>query len=76
LAVARQASGDIPGAYAGPEARTSTDAPLSPEETLDHIIMMLAACSFERQVHIIKTLALAMASEARARAHIKHPPTA
>jgi hypothetical protein len=76
LAVARQASGDVPAAYAGPEARTSTDAPLSPEETLDNIIMLLTACSFEWQVHIVKSLALAIASEARARANIKRPSTA
>jgi len=76
LAVARQASSDVPAAYASPEARPSTDAPLSPEETLDSIITLLVACSFERQVHIVKSLALAIASEARARASVKHPPTA
>jgi len=76
LAVAHQASGDVPAAYSGPEAPPSTDTPLSPEETLDAIIILLAACSFERQVHIMKTLALAIASEARARANVKHPPTA
>jgi hypothetical protein len=62
--------------YARSEAHTSTDAALSPEETLDSIITLLAACSFERQVQIMKTLALAMASVARARANVKQPPTA
>lgn len=76
LAVARQGSGDVPTVYPHPVSRASIDAPLSPEETLDSILLLLAACSFERQVQIMKTLALAMASVARARANVKHPPTA
>jgi hypothetical protein len=95
LAVARQASGDVPTVetqpescastdaplspeevYTRPESHASTDAPLSSEETLDSIMILLAACSFERQVHIVKSLALAMASIARARANVKHPPAA
>jgi hypothetical protein len=76
LAVARPDSGDVPAARANRESRTHADAPLSPEETLDSIITLLAVCSFESQVNIVKTLALHMAREARVRADVKHPPTA
>jgi hypothetical protein len=76
LAMARPDSGEVPARRANPESRTHADAPLSPEETLDSIITLLAVCSFESQVNIVKTLALHMAREARARADVKHPPTA
>jgi signal transduction histidine kinase len=76
LALARQDAGDVQAVPADPEAHTAPDAPRSLEETLDSIITLLAACSFENQVTIIKTLALGMASAARARADVKHPPTA
>jgi hypothetical protein len=76
LAVARPDSGDVPAANASPESGTSADMALSPEETLDSIITLLAVCSFESQVNIMKTLALHMARVARARADVKHPPTA
>jgi hypothetical protein len=76
LSGTRQDSGDIPAAPASPVSRTPEAAPLSPEETLDTIITLLAACSFESQVNIMKTLALGMARVARARADVKRPPAA
>jgi hypothetical protein len=76
LSVAHQDSGYVLGRAVGPEPDTPAAATLSPEETLDTIITLLAECSFETQVNIMKTLALGIASQARARADIKHPPTA
>lgn len=78
LAVAHQACADSPGTPAGaePHAPADDNAPLSPEETLDSMITLLAAFSFHTQVSIVKALALGMASAARARADIKHPSTA
>ena len=73
LAVARKEARDV---QAVPEADAAPGAPRSPEETLDCIVTLLAACSFENQVTIVKTLALGIASTARARANVKHPPTA
>jgi hypothetical protein len=68
--LARQGASDVP------DAATAPDAPRSPEETLACIVTLLAACSFENQVTIVKALALGIASAARTRAHVTHPPTA
>jgi hypothetical protein len=76
LALAHQDSGNVLERAVSPELGTAAAAPLSPEETLDSVIALLASCSFETQVNIIKTLALCMASVARARADIRHPLTA
>jgi len=50
--------------------------PLSPEQTLDAMITLLADFSLETQMAITKALALGMATTARARLSVKHPPVA
>lgn len=49
---------------------------LSPEQTLDAMILLLSEFSLETQVTITKALALGMAATARTRLNIKHPPAA
>ena len=76
VGLADQGSSEVPGVADSRELHTPIDTPLSPEETLDSIITLLAACSFETQVNIVKTLALEMAKIARSRAEVKYPATA
>ena len=59
-----------------PAATAAAPAELSPEETLDRIVALLAAFPFETQVAITKALALGMVSVARSRLAVKRPPAA
>jgi hypothetical protein len=49
---------------------------LSPEQTLDAMIVLLSDFSLETQVAITKALALGMAATARTRLHVKRPSVA